>query len=92
MTKDYVLSLQFFNIYVFLCRHLLTSSVRLTYICFCFCGGSKLECDKFSIPRGRRKNIMTKDYVLSLQFFNFHLFLWRHLLTSSVRLRLRIMF
>ena len=29
---------------------------------------------------------MTKDYVLSLQFFNLYLFLWRHLLTSSVRL------
>ena len=29
---------------------------------------------------------MTKNYVLSLQFFNLYLFLWRHLLTSSVRL------
>ena len=29
---------------------------------------------------------MTKDYVLSLQFFNLYLFLWRHVLTSSVRL------
>ena len=29
---------------------------------------------------------MTKDYSLSSQFFNLHLFLWRHLLTSSVRL------
>ena len=28
---------------------------------------------------------MTKDYVLSLQFFNLYLFLWRHFLTSSVR-------
>ena len=29
---------------------------------------------------------MTKDYVLSLQFFNLYLFLWLHLLRSSVRL------
>ena len=29
---------------------------------------------------------MTKDYVLSLQFFNLYLRLWRHLFTSSVRL------
>ena len=29
---------------------------------------------------------MTKDYVSNLQFFDLYLFLWRHLLTSSVRL------
>ena len=29
---------------------------------------------------------MPKDYVLSFQFFNLYVFLWRHLLTSSVRL------
>ena len=29
---------------------------------------------------------MTKDYVLSLQFFDLYVFLWQHLLKSSVRL------